>query len=170
MQEQKLWLVSLILFVRPMMLGLTSGFAGKTMKMRNRSARGWVLLAGALCILFSCVVFVFCSVDMPLWLVGITVAIQVRSSRVLQGILRFHGMFREQGCGLGISSPVSMTIITQRVPDEHLSAVSALVSLLMSIASTVGQAMMLAACDLFGGSHSVDAYRVRSSEIVFFAN
>ena len=141
--DSPLWLVSLVLFVRPMVFGITAALIGRKMKSptapQSHRAANYALMFGAVCILISVLVFVFASADMSPVLIGFAVGVQ--------------------GCGLGIWNPLSMTIIAARVPDEHLSAVSAVTSLAMSLSQTVGMAVFLAVCQLCGGTSAVVAYQ-----------
>ena len=141
--DSPLWLVSLVLFVRPMVFGITAALIGRKMKSptapQSHRAANYALMFGAVCILISVLVFVFASADMSPVLIGFAVGVQ--------------------GCGLGIWNRLSMTIIAARVPDEHLSAVSAVTSLAMSLSQTVGMAVFLAVCQLCGGTSAVVAYQ-----------
>ena len=141
--DSPLWLVSLVLFVRPMVFGITAALIGRKMKSptapQSHRAANYALMFGAVCILISVLVFVFASADMSPVLIGFAVGVQ--------------------GCGLGIWNPLSMTIIAARVPDEHLSAVSAVTSLAMSLSQTVGMAVFLAVCQLCGETSAVVAYQ-----------
>jgi hypothetical protein len=129
--------IGLILFVRPASMSVMA-LSPKFIPPLRRAHPALGILGGSICILVSMLAFMALESDAPIY---VLVAVLV-----------------VQGLGLGLANPMLMTVITLRVPTDSIGTVSAIVTMLMTISSSVGMVMMLAIVASLGGVFELSAY------------
>jgi predicted membrane-bound spermidine synthase len=145
--------IGLILFVRPASMSVMA-LSPKFIPALRRAHPCVGILSGGVCILVSMFAFMALESDAPTFVLFTVLVVQ--------------------GVGLGLANPMLMTVITLRVPTDtlgtavrtvytlaraHAGTVSAIVTMLMTISSSVGMVTMLAIVASFGGVFELSAYR-----------
>ena len=129
--------IGLILFVRPASMSVMA-LSPKFIPPLRRAHPALGILGGSICILVSMLAFMALESDAPIYLLVAVLVVQ--------------------GLGLGLANPMLMTVITLRVPTDSIGTVSAIVTMLMTISSSVGMVMMLAIVASLGGVFELSAY------------
>jgi DHA2 family methylenomycin A resistance protein-like MFS transporter len=139
---QELWRyspgqVSLMMVFRPLAMGVAGPIAGRLV-LRHGADR--LLVWGAWAILLATAGFVGLdgTPNVVLLIAGLTVA----------------------GAGLGLSSPGSVAVVTQRVGAELLGTVSGLMTLTATLGNALGMAALFAVVETAGGVRDPTAYRL----------
>jgi MFS family permease len=127
--------ISGVLIWRPLAMGLAGPVAGAW---SPRFGATRLVVWGGYFILFSSAAFLWLEAqpNQALLILGLAVA----------------------GVGLGLSSPGSVAVVTERVGSELLGTVSSLMTLNATLANALGMAFMFAVVEAKGGIHSPAAY------------